>query len=256
MRKPIIIGNWKMNNGPQEAHEFLHIFEHLANGKKIENVDFAIAAPFISLPYLLPHSHGDDEAFEIPLAAQNVHFEEKGAFTGEISLSMLEQLGVMYAIIGHSERREMFNETDETVNKKIKATLNSTIIPVFAFGETEKEFEDKKTEDVIKNQITKGLNGIEGKEVERIVFAYEPIWAIGTGKTATPEQAQNAIKYTRSVIESLYGKEVSQKVRIQYGGSVNPENIKSLMEQEDIDGALVGGASVTAESFFKLVTFK
>ncbi len=245
-----------MNNGPQEAHEFLHVLEHLVNGKKIENVDFAIAAPFLSLPYLLPYSHGDTEPFEIPLAAQNVHFEEKGAFTGEISLSMLEQLGVMYAIIGHSERREMFNETDETVNKKIKATLASTIIPVFAFGETEKEFEDNKTQDVIKNQITKGLNGIEGKDVERVVFAYEPIWAIGTGKTATPEQAQNAIKYARSVVEELYNKEVSQKVRIQYGGSVNPENVKDLMSQEDIDGALVGGASVTAESFFKLITFK
>ncbi len=253
-RKKIIIGNWKMNNGPQEAHDFLHELEHGLEGKKI-NVDFAIAAPFLSLPYMMPHAHGDHQPFELPLAAQNFHFEKNGAFTGEVSLGMLEQLGIDYGIVGHSERRQMFNETDETVNKKVKAAFKSSLIPVMAYGETLEQFEKGETNKVIETQLTNGLKDLDKKEVANLILAYEPIWAIGTGKTATPEQAQNACKFSRSIIEKLFDKKTADSVRIQYGGSVNPSNVKELMSQEDIDGALVGGASLDVKSFIELITF-
>ncbi len=244
-----------MNNGPNEGHKFVQELADKIKGQAI-TVDFAIAAPFITLPFMLaPMSEKDDIPFFLPLAAQNIHWEESGAYTGEISLKMIDQLGIEYAIIGHSERREYFNETDETVNKKIKAALKTDIIPVMAFGETEAQFEANQTKEVIKSQLTKGLKDIEAKKMSKVVLAYEPIWAIGTGKTATPKQAQEAIAYARSVIADLFGEEVAQQVIIQYGGSVKPENIKELMSMEDIDGALVGGASVSVESFAKLITY-
>lgn len=243
-----------MYNGPEQGHIFLHKLEEKLNNKKI-NCDFAIAAPYVTLPYIMPHDHGKNKGIEIDLCAQNFHYQNEGAFTGEISLQMLEQLGVRYGIVGHSERRQYFNETNQTVNLKLKAALNSSIIPVMAFGETLKEFEQNKTNDVILKQLTEGLSEISKVQVERIIFAYEPIWAIGTGKTATPKQAQETIKKAREIIANLYEPKTADKVRIQYGGSVKVDNIKELMEQKDIDGALVGGASIDPDSFFKLITY-
>ncbi len=255
MRKKLIIGNWKMNNGPKEGHQFLHELEHALEGKKID-VDFAIAAPFITLPFMLSHSHGHGaEPFYLPLAAQNFYYEESGAFTGEVSLDMLDQLGLEYVIIGHSERRQIFKETNEMINKKLVAALKTEMIPVLAFGETAEEFDAKKTKDVIKTQLTSAFKDVSSKDAVKVVLAYEPIWAIGTGKTATPAQAQEASAYSRSVIKELYGDDVASKIIIQYGGSVKPENIKELMNQSDIDGALVGGASLEVDSFVKLITY-
>ncbi len=253
MRKPIIVGNWKMNKGPEEAQKFYIELEKLMKNKTLD-IEWAIAAPSISMVSLMA---GDDKGLYIPLAAQNVHYEKSGAFTGELSLDMLMEYGLEYVIIGHSERRQYFNETDETVNLKIKATLNnSDITPIMAFGETEKEFDDKKTLSVVRKQINNGLKGINPNDAKEVVLAYEPIWAIGTGKTATPKQAQSVIKYSRSIVEEMFGKEVAQEIRIQYGGSMKPENIQELMKQPDIDGGLVGGASLDAKSFFKLLTYK
>lgn len=254
-RKKIIIGNWKMNNGPKQAHDFLHELETLAKGKTID-VDFAIAAPFTSLPFMFPHSHGHDHSnFTLPLAAQNFFWEEKGAFTGEVSINMLDEMGVDFALVGHSERRTLFFETNKNINKKLHACLNTHIIPVFCFGETLQEFEDNKTTEVVTNQINEALEGIESDKVGKIIFAYEPVWAIGTGKTATSEYAQKIAHQVREIISKKYGNEIGEKIRIQYGGSVNTSNIKEILSQPDIDGALVGGASLKSQDFFKLITF-
>ncbi len=254
MRKPIIVGNWKMNNGPQEAHDFMHELEHDIVGKKID-IDWAIAPPSIAIPYMMPHSHGNSAPFKIPLAVQNVNAHEKGAFTGEISISMIEQLGVKYAIVGHSERRELFGETDTQVNEKVKALLKSSVTPILAFGEPLDVNLDGKTLDWVKNQLDLGLEGVYPADLSKVVLAYEPIWAIGAGKTATAKQAQEIIKEIREHLAQRFNEEAAQSVRIQYGGSVTPDNIKELMEQPDIDGALVGGASLKPDSFAKLITF-
>ncbi len=265
MRKPIIVGNWKMNNGPEAAHKFYHELGDLVGTRQneiIDRVDWAIAAPYLSLGSIMAHGHNEDEEpFFIPLAAQNVNENESGAYTGEISISMLQEYGIEFVIIGHSERREMFNETNESVNAKVKAvaaTLSDEenyIIPIVAYGETKEEFEAGKQEEVIKTQLMAGVKDLTPEQMEDVVLAYEPIWAIGTGLTATPEQAQKACAYSRSIIAEMYGQEVADKVRIQYGGSMNPGNIKELMAQPDIDGGLVGGASLQAESFLSLLDF-
>ncbi len=258
MRKPIIVGNWKMNNGPEAANKFYHELEDLMKGQEEIDIDWAIAAPYLSLASIMSHS---DDGLYIPLAAQNVNENEAGAFTGEVSVSMLQEYGIEYVIIGHSERREMFNETNKSVNAKMKAVLKHIefdeeyIIPIMAFGETEVEFDAGKTLEVVKKQLNEGLEGIDSESMKSVVLAYEPIWAIGTGKTATPEQAQEVIKASRDIIKEMFGEEVSDSVRIQYGGSMKPENIKELMAQPDIDGGLVGGASLQADSFFKLLTY-
>lgn len=255
MKTKLIIGNWKMNNGPDKGHEFLHNLEKQLEGKEVD-VDFAIAAPFITLPFMLSHAHeGSKEPFYLPLAAQNFYYEEKGAFTGEISLDMLDQLGLEYVIVGHSERRQIFKETDDMVNKKLIAALKTEMIPVLAFGETLEQFNASKTEEIIKEQLTLAFKNISSIDAEKVVLAYEPIWAIGTGKTATPEQAQKMAAFSRGIIKALYGESVAEKITIQYGGSVDVNNIKKLMEQPDIDGALVGGASLDAETFAKLLTY-
>ncbi len=273
MRKPIIVGNWKMNNGPAKAQEFAGALKSLfgADSTEIFNrVDFAIAAPYLSLGHI-SSDYSDEELnkheaegtmpFFIPLAAQNVNENESGAFTGETSISMLQEYGVEYVIIGHSERREMYNETDASVNAKLKAvaaTLASEedyIIPIVAFGETKEEFEAGKQEEIIRTQLTDGIKDLTPEQMEEVVLAYEPIWAIGTGLTATPEQAQAACAFSRSIVAEMYGQEVADKVRIQYGGSMNPGNVKELMAQPDIDGGLVGGASLDAASFFELLNF-
>ncbi|MFV0556678.1 MAG: triose-phosphate isomerase [Lactovum sp.] len=248
-RKPLIAGNWKMNKTSKETFAFLfEIDGKLPNPEKIE---VAIAAPAI---YLLPLVHHRQNN-PLKVAAENVYFENSGAYTGEISATMLAAEKIEYSIIGHSERREYFHETDEDINKKAKALIAAGVTPILCCGESLETFEAGETANWVTSQIEAGLSGIDGKDVANMVIAYEPIWAIGTGKTATAEIANETCGVVRSVIEKIYGKEVSEAVRIQYGGSVKPETIAELMSKENIDGALVGGASLDSESFLALLNF-
>lgn len=249
MRTPIIAGNWKMNKSAEEAVAFVTAIQPLV--KEIESVEVVVCPPFTSLESVLEAT----EDCDIRVGAQNMHWEENGAFTGEISPIMLNEMGCDYVIIGHSERRQFFAETDETVNKKIKSALKTGLAPILCVGENLAEREQNKTEAVIKEQINSGLLEFTGEEVAGIVIAYEPIWAIGTGKTATPAQAEEVCALIRGLISDNYGDKAADKVRIQYGGSVKPDNIGELMDQANIDGALVGGASLEPESFAKIVDF-
>jgi triosephosphate isomerase len=249
-RLPFIAGNWKMNKTVGEALDLIRELKTAISG--VKEVEVAVAPPFTAL-YAV---HKELEGSSIRLAAQNIYWEEKGAFTGEISPLMLKEVGCQYVIIGHSERRHFFGESDETVNRRIKAALAQGLKVIFCIGETLKEREEGKTFSVIERQIEGGLKGLGDKELRNMVIAYEPVWAIGTGKTATPEQAEEVHRFIREKVEKLYSQEVSEEIRIQYGGSVTPDNIKGLMNQPNIDGALVGGASLEAESFSKIVRFK
>ncbi|WPK10251.1 triose-phosphate isomerase [Lysinibacillus louembei] len=247
MRKPIIAGNWKMYKTFDEAVEFVEAVQDKipANDK----VDAVICAPALYLPILV-QIQADSE---LAIGAQNMHFENEGAFTGEVSPSQLASVGVDYVVLGHSERREMFNETDEAVNKKVRAALNHDIVPIICCGETLEEREAGQTTAKVSGQIRAALEGFTGEEVTHMVIAYEPIWAIGTGKTATADDANETCGAIRAVVNELYGSEVAEAVRIQYGGSVKPENIVELLSKEHIDGALVGGASLQPESYLKLL---
>ena len=247
MRKPIVAGNWKMYKTFDEAVDFVEAIQQAIPSP--EKVDAVVCAPAIYLPTLVVAA----EDSSLAIGAQNMHFEDEGAFTGEISPAMLSNIQVDYVILGHSERREMFNETDEAVNKKIRAALNHGIVPIICCGETLEERDAGATESKVAGQITKALEGFTAEEVEHMVIAYEPIWAIGTGKTATADDANTVCGSIRSVVEKLYGKATADKIRIQYGGSVKPENIEELLAKEHIDGALVGGASLQAASFMKLL---
>ena len=249
-RLPFIAGNWKMNKTVGEALDLIR--ELKADISRVKTVEVAVAPPFTAL-YAVRKELEDSP---IRLAAQNLYWEEKGAFTGEVSSLMLKEVGCHYVIIGHSERRQFFGETDETVNRRIKAALAQGLKVIFCMGETLKEREEGKTFSVIERQVEGGLKGLGDQEMENMVIAYEPVWAIGTGKTATPEQAEEVHRFIRGKLAKLYSREVSEEIRIQYGGSVTPENIKGLMNQPNIDGALVGGASLKAESFSKIVRFK
>ena len=249
-RLPFIAGNWKMNKTVDEAVELVRQLKVSLSG--VEGVEVAVAPPFTALDAVRKESEGS----AIRLAAQNLFWEEKGAFTGEISPLMLKNLGCRYVIIGHSERRQFFGETDETVNKRMKTALNHGLLPIFCIGETLQEREGGKTFSVIERQLEGGLRGFGGKEIQKVVVAYEPVWAIGTGKTATPQQAEEVHRRIREKLERLYTREIAGEIRIQYGGSVTPENVKGLMSQENIDGALVGGASLKSETFSRIVRFK
>jgi len=243
-RRPIIAANWKMNKTATEAVQFIEKFENIIGGSS--SVDIAIAPAFTALPAskeLLVNSA------TTALAAQNCHFEDSGAFTGEISISMLKDIGVDYVIIGHSERRTIFGEDDALINAKAKSLHASGVNPIFCIGETLEERDSGEVELVLRRQLEDGLKDLDSANMIQTVIAYEPVWAIGTGRTATPEQAQEAHAFTRSVIRDLFGDDVADKIRIQYGGSVKPDNTKELMGQEDVDGALVGGASLDPESF-------
>ncbi len=249
-RIPFIAGNWKMNKTVGEALELVKGLK--ASLQDIQEVEVAIAPPFTALFPVAQELKGSS----IYLASQNLFWEEKGAFTGEISPGMLKEIGCQYAIIGHSERRQHFGETDETVNRRIKAAFNDGLKVIFCIGETLQEREENLTFSVVERQLDGGLKEVGGKAVEEIVIAYEPVWAIGTGKTATPEQAEEVHQFIRQKLEKIFTKKVSEGIRIQYGGSVTPENIQGLMAQGDIDGALVGGASLKVESFSRIVRFK
>ena len=247
MRKPIIAGNWKMHKTIAEALEFVNEDQDRVNNDKVEAV---ICAPFTLLKDLKQATKGTN----IKIGAQNMHFEEKGAFTGEISPLMLKELDMDYVVIGHSERRQYFNETDETVNKKVLKALEVGIDPILCVGETLEEREAGNTKDVCKVQVEKALENVSKEDLAKVVIAYEPVWAIGTGKTATSEDANDVIAYIREVVANLYG-ELANEVRIQYGGSVKPSNVAEIMNQSDIDGALVGGASLEANDYVELVNF-
>jgi triosephosphate isomerase len=248
-RRPIIAGNWKMNKTTVEARDLTQKLIPLISG--VSGRDIVLAPPFTALQAVAEVIKGTG----IGLSAQNMHWEDKGAFTGEISAEMLLDLGCKYVIIGHSERRQSFGETNETVNKKLRQALNKGLLPIVCVGETLNEREAGKANEVIERQITGALKGVTAAEMQKVVIAYEPVWAIGTGKTASPEQANEIHGFIREKIETAYGKEVAGAVRIQYGGSVTPENVSSLMAMPDIDGALVGGASLKPESFAALVKF-
>lgn len=247
MRKPIIAGNWKMHKTIAEALEFVSDIKDRVNNEKVEAV---ICAPFTLLKDLKEATKGTS----IKVGAQNMHFEEKGAFTGEISPLMLKELDMDYVIIGHSERRQYFNETNETVNKKVLKALEVGIDPILCVGETLEEREAGNTKDICKVQVEKALENVSKEDIAKVVIAYEPIWAIGTGKTATSEDANDVIAYIRQVVANLY-KDLANEVRIQYGGSVKPSNVGEIMNQSDIDGALVGGASLEANDYIQLVNF-
>jgi triosephosphate isomerase len=249
-RLPFIAGNWKMNKTVGEALDLIRELKSVISG--VKEVEMAVAPPFTALHAV----HKELEGSSIRLAAQNLYWEEKGAFTGEISPLMLKEVGCEYVIIGHSERRQFFGELDETVNRRIKAALAHGLKVIFCIGETLREREEGKTFTVIERQVSGGLKGLGDRELKNMTIAYEPVWAIGTGKTATPEQAEEAHRFIRGKVEKLYSRQVSEEIRIQYGGSVTPDNIKRLMSQPNIDGALVGGASLKAESFSKIVRFK
>ena len=249
IRIPLIAGNWKMYKTIAEAKAFAEEFSKLY---KDTDVRAAICAPFTQLLALKEAFAGTN----VKLGAQNVHFEDEGAFTGEISVEMLKEIGVDYCIIGHSERREYFAETDETVNLKLKKLFSSSeIIPILCVGENLSEREAGNAFDVVEGQLKADLEGIDKADVSKLVIAYEPIWAIGTGKTATPEQAGEMCAHIRNIVEKLYDEDTCDSVIIQYGGSVKPENASEIMNMDEIDGALVGGASLDASKFIKIVNF-
>ncbi len=248
MRKYVIAGNWKMNNDLRESEKLIVELKNLLQNEK-PNCDVIVCPPFTSLSEAAKLLKGS----QIKLGAQNMHFEDSGAFTGEVSASMLISVGCEYVILGHSERRNIFGETDEIINNKIKKALSVGLKPIFCVGELLEERENGSTNEVVKRQILRGLKGISDDEMKKIIIAYEPVWAIGTGKTASPAQAQAVHEFIRDLIEIEYSLETANDVTIQYGGSVKPENAKELISQKDIDGALVGGACLKADSFLGII---
>ena len=248
MRRKVIAGNWKMNMLPNEAIAFI---EGLAPLVKNSEAEVILCVPYTDLFYSLLTAQDTN----IKIGAQNMHWEESGAYTGEVSGKMLKSIGVEYVIIGHSERRQYFNETDETVNKKIKSAFANELKPIVCVGETLEQREAGKAEEIITNQTKIALDGLTEEQVENTIIAYEPIWAIGTGKTATAEDANNSIKAIRNEIAKNYGQNIADKVIIQYGGSVKASNAKELFSTSDIDGGLVGGASLKVEEFANIVNY-
>lgn len=243
MRKPVIFGNWKMNKTNAQAKAFVTEVDGLVTDK----ADFGIAAPFTALATCV------DNAANLLIAAENMHFAANGAYTGEISAEMLEEIGVKWVVLGHSERRQYFAENDEDIQKKAAVAFEKGITPIICVGETLFEFEAGKTERVVRKQVSGCLSGLKAEDVATAVIAYEPVWAIGTGKSATVEIAQDTCALVRDEVRNLFGSDVADKLRIQYGGSVKPDNIAEYLAQEDIDGALIGGASLEVASFKAII---
>ncbi|HBB30167.1 MAG TPA: triose-phosphate isomerase [Clostridiales bacterium] len=250
MRVPLIAGNWKMNNTIEESLDLANNLVEFSQ-EFDKNREILICAPFTSLYALKKVLNGS----KIKLGAQNMHFEESGAYTGEISAIMLKDIGVDYVLIGHSERRQYFSESDEFLNKKIKTALKFNLKPILCVGETLEQREANAEKETVRSQIINGLHDINIECLKNIVIAYEPVWAIGTGKTATSKQANEIISYIRSVIKELYNDSVSENIIIQYGGSVKGSNASEIMAESDIDGALVGGASLKADEFIKIINY-
>ncbi len=248
MRKPIIAGNWKMNKTISEAEQLIG---EIRNGDLNQSVEAVLCVPYLAIGKAKEMTEGTG----IRIGAQNMHWEESGAYTGEISPTMLIELKVDYVIIGHSERRQYFNETDETVNRKVHSAVEHKISPIVCVGETLEQRRENIHKDLVKKQVREALKGVEKKDAKEIVIAYEPIWAIGTGETASSEQAEEMCALIRSTIEETYDAETAEAIRIQYGGSVKPGNVSELMSMENIDGALVGGASLKSSDFVKLINY-
>ena len=246
MRIPVIAGNWKMHKTVDEALTFL---KTLRSGNLPGKVETVICAPYPALPALVEAAEGSG----IGIGAQNLHWAEEGAYTGEVSARMLTDIGVRYAIIGHSERRAYFAETDETVNRKGKTALQHGLVPILCVGESLEEREQERTKQVVREQIVRALEGLGSEEVKRVILAYEPIWAIGTGRASTAEDAGEVIGFIRRTVADLYDQQVANEVRMLYGGSVKPDNIEAFLAEAEIDGALVGGASLDPESFRQLI---
>ena len=250
MRTPIIAGNWKLNKNPQETTEFVNAVK--AQLPKSTDVETLICAPAVDLPALIEAAKGS----ELHVGAENCYFEDEGAYTGETSPKVLKEMGMDYVIIGHSERRDYFHETDEDINKKAKAIFANGLKPIICCGESLETREANKQDEWVVAQIKAALDGLTAEQVSSLVIAYEPIWAIGTGKTASSDQAEEMCKTIRETVKDLYNEETAENVRIQYGGSVKPANVKELMAKPDIDGGLVGGASLVPESFLELVNYQ
>ena len=248
-RKALIAGNWKMYKTCAEAVDEAKALVDLV--QPMDDREMMIAPTYTALAQVSEVLKGSPVA----LGAQNLFWENEGAYTGEISAPMLISAGCSHVIIGHSERRQYFGETDDTVNKKIETAINHDLIPVFCIGESEQERDLNQTFSILDKQVTKGLNNLSSKDLETLIIAYEPIWAIGTGKTATTEQAQEVHQFIRSLIDKAFGSELAQSMRILYGGSVKPDNIDELMAMPDVDGALVGGASLKADSFSNIIKY-
>jgi triosephosphate isomerase len=251
MRRPLIAGNWKMHKTIREALDFVQAFKPLVVGSI--HCDIMLAPPFTAIKAVADRVEGSN----IEVGAQTVASEiGPGPFTGEVSAKMIKEAGARYVIIGHSERRQLYGETDESVNKKIRAALSAELLPIVCVGEKLEERDLGHAEKVVGNQIVRGLNNLTVDEASRIIVAYEPVWAIGTGRTATPETAEQMHAFIRSQVRAMFGDGVSKQMRILYGGSVKPDNIAALMSEADIDGALVGGASLEADSFARIVNYK
>ncbi len=253
-RKPIISGNWKMHNNHLEAIQLVQQLSYKLTKEDIKAVDITIHPPFTDIRSVQTVLEADK--IPVGLGAQNCHWEEKGAFTGEIAPGMLSKLSVKFVIVGHSERRQLFGETDEMINNKVKAVLKAEMTPILACGETLEEREADEAVAKVSGQVKAGLAGVKADQVAEMVIAYEPIWAIGTGETASPEDAQQMCKTVRDTVRDLYNDATADSVRIQYGGSVKPANAPELMAQPDIDGALVGGACLDADDFHRVIAFR
>jgi triosephosphate isomerase len=249
MRKKVIAGNWKMNKNISESASLVSALKNLLSSASV-NADVIVCPPFTSLDTVNALVKGS----AVKLGAQNMYFEESGAYTGEISAEMLKSAGCEYVILGHSERRTIFGESNQVINKKIKKALASGLKPIFCVGETLNERETGVTNSVIKTQIEEGLKDVSADDIKKIIVAYEPVWAIGTGKTASPAQAQEVHAFIRGLVKELYNNEVAEGLIIQYGGSMKPENAKELLSQPDIDGGLIGGACLKADSFLAIIT--
>lgn len=247
MRSNVIAGNWKMNKTLSEANDFID--EVVKKAPQLENTEAIVCAPFPFLPSLVEKTNGS----QVKIGAQNMHFEDSGAFTGEVSPVMLKDLGVTHVVLGHSERREHFAETDESVNKKTRAAFNHGLTPIVCVGETLEQRDANETMQHVENQMKKALDGLTDEQVAKTIIAYEPIWAIGTGKTASSKDANEVCSHIRQVVGKVTSEATAEQVVIQYGGSVKPANVDELLAESDIDGALVGGASVEADSFLQLV---
>ena len=248
-RKVIIAGNWKMNKTAAEGRALVEALKPLVADVCPSKADIVVCPPFTTIAAVVEAVRGSN----IKVGAQNVHWAESGAFTGEISAAMLKELGIDYVIIGHSERRQYFGETDATVNSRVKAALAAGLLPIICVGELLEEREGGRTEQVLSAQLEGGLAGLTGEDMRKIVIAYEPVWAIATGKTATPEMAELTHNFIRCTLNDMFGKEIGEGVRIQYGGSMKAENAGALVAQPNIDGGLIGGAALKAESFAALI---
>lgn len=249
MRKPVIVGNWKMNMTVSEARELL---EGIKAKELDKNVEAGVCTPAIDLPAAAEILEGT----EIGFGGENMYYEESGAYTGEISPLMLTDIGAKYVILGHSERRDIFGEDDELINEKVLSAFEHGLTPILCCGESLEEREANKQEEKVKTQIEADLKDVSEEDIKKLVIAYEPIWAIGTGKTASADDAEAMCKFIRDLVAELYSKDAAEAIRIQYGGSVKPDNVKELMAKENIDGALVGGASLKADDFAALVNHR